>query len=176
MKPYRLAPISRDISARTDAMEVVMSEADELLSFMARKLLRRAEEVRTMVEGFHDPEARRTMLEVAERYEKLALRIENEGLGRRSQFPVTPETGLTVPELEPGALGDSAPPAPGALGLAQLGVPAELWQRAFALIGAIAVGATAWVRLALPNPPDAGACDDAGFRSPCPAAPTARDS
>jgi hypothetical protein len=63
-----------------------------------------------------------------------------------------------------------------ALGLAQLGVPAELWQRAFALIGAIAVGATAWVRLALPNPPDAGACDDAGFRSPCPAAPAARDS
>jgi hypothetical protein len=79
MKPYRLAPISRDISARTDAVEVVMSEADELLSFMARKLLRRAEEVRTMVEGFHDPEARRTMLEVAERYEKLASRIENEG-------------------------------------------------------------------------------------------------
>jgi hypothetical protein len=63
-----------------------------------------------------------------------------------------------------------------ALGLAQLGVPAELWQRAFALIGAIAVGATAWLRLALPNPPDAGACDDAGFRSPCPAAPAARDS
>jgi hypothetical protein len=44
-----------------------------------------------------------------------------------------------------------------ALGLAQLGVPAELWQRAFALIGAIAVGATAWVRLALPIPPDPGA-------------------
>ena len=44
-----------------------------------------------------------------------------------------------------------------ALGLAQLGVPAELWQRAFAVIGAIAVGATAWVRLALPIPPDPGA-------------------
>ena len=41
-----------------------------------------------------------------------------------------------------------------ALGLAQLGVPAELWQRAFALIGAVAVGTTAWARLALPNPPD----------------------
>ena len=44
-----------------------------------------------------------------------------------------------------------------ALGLAQLGVPAELWQRAFALIGAIAVGTTAWVRLALPISPDPGA-------------------
>ncbi len=44
-----------------------------------------------------------------------------------------------------------------ALGLAQIGVPAELWQRAFALIGAIAVGATAWVRLALPISPDPGA-------------------
>jgi hypothetical protein len=43
-----------------------------------------------------------------------------------------------------------------ALGLAQLGAPAELWQRTFALVGAIAVGATAWTRLALPNPPDTG--------------------
>src|SRR6266446_4545666 len=50
-----------------------------------------------------------------------------------------------------------------ALGLAQLGVPAELWQRAFALIGAIAVGATAWVRLALLIPPGSGPGDDAGF-------------
>ena len=32
------------------------------------------------------------------------------------------------------------------LGLAQLGTPAELWQQAFALIGAVAVGGTAWVR------------------------------
>jgi hypothetical protein len=63
-----------------------------------------------------------------------------------------------------------------ALGLAQLGVPAELWQRAFALIGAIAVGATAWVRLALPNPPDTGWGDVASFGSPRPAAPAARDS
>ena len=62
-----------------------------------------------------------------------------------------------------------------ALGLAQLGVPAELWQRAFALIGAIAVGATAWVRLALSIPLDTGAGDDAGFGSPFPAARAARD-
>ncbi len=63
-----------------------------------------------------------------------------------------------------------------ALGLAQLGVPAELWQRAFALFGAVAVGATAWARLALLIPPDTGAGDGAGFRSPFPAAPAAGDS
>ena len=63
-----------------------------------------------------------------------------------------------------------------ALGLAQLGVPAELWQRAFALFGAVAVGATAWVRLALPNRPETGPGDDAVLRSPFPAAPAARDS
>jgi len=61
-----------------------------------------------------------------------------------------------------------------ALGLAQLGVPAELWQQTFAVIGAVAAGATAWVRLALPNPPDTGRGDGAGARSPCPE--TARDS
>jgi hypothetical protein len=63
-----------------------------------------------------------------------------------------------------------------ALGLAQLGVPAELWQRAFAVIGGIAVGATAWGRLALSIPPDAGPGDGAGFRSPYPAAPAPSDS
>jgi hypothetical protein len=63
-----------------------------------------------------------------------------------------------------------------ALGLAQLGVPAELWQRTFALVCAIAVGATAWARLALPNPPDTGGGDVAGAKSPFPAAPPARDS
>jgi hypothetical protein len=46
-----------------------------------------------------------------------------------------------------------------ALGLAQIGVPAELWQQAFALIGAVAVGATAWARLALTVPPDTGRGD-----------------
>jgi hypothetical protein len=63
-----------------------------------------------------------------------------------------------------------------ALGLAQLGVPAELWQRAFALFGAVAVGATAWARLALPNPPDTGWGDVAGARSLFPAARAVRDS
>jgi len=63
-----------------------------------------------------------------------------------------------------------------ALGLAKLGVPAELWQRAFALLGAIGVGATAWVHLALSIPPDTGPGDDAGSGSPFPAASAARDS
>jgi hypothetical protein len=63
-----------------------------------------------------------------------------------------------------------------ALGLAQLGVPAELRQQAFAVIGAVAVGATAWARLALSIPPDAGLGDGTDLRSPFPAAPAARDS
>jgi hypothetical protein len=40
------------------------------------------------------------------------------------------------------------------LGLAQLGIPAEIWQQTMALVGAIAVGATAWSRVALIAPPD----------------------
>ncbi len=63
-----------------------------------------------------------------------------------------------------------------ALGLAQLSVPTVLWQQVFALIGAIAVGATAWVRLALSILPGSGLGDDAGFGSPFPAARAARDS
>jgi hypothetical protein len=63
-----------------------------------------------------------------------------------------------------------------ALGLAQLGVPAELWRQAFALFGGLAVGATAWARLALSNPPETGPGDGTGFRSRFPSAPAARDS
>jgi hypothetical protein len=62
-----------------------------------------------------------------------------------------------------------------ALGLAQLGVPAELWQQAFGVIGAVAVGATAWARLALFISPDMASSDAAGARSLFPAAPAARD-
>jgi hypothetical protein len=36
-----------------------------------------------------------------------------------------------------------------ALGLADLGAPSPIWREALALIGAIAVGGTAWVRIAL---------------------------
>jgi len=63
-----------------------------------------------------------------------------------------------------------------AFGLAQLAVPAELWQQAFALFGGLAVGTTAWARLALPNPPETGPGDGPGFRSRFPSAPAARDS
>ena len=63
-----------------------------------------------------------------------------------------------------------------ALGLAQIGASAEIWQKAFALIGAIAVGGTAWVRMALSIPPDTGQGDAAGFTSPFPVASAAKDS
>ena len=63
-----------------------------------------------------------------------------------------------------------------ALGLAQLGVAAELRQQAFAVIGAVAVGATAWARLALWIPPDMGATDATGAGSRFRAAPAAKDS
>jgi hypothetical protein len=43
-----------------------------------------------------------------------------------------------------------------ALGLAHVGVPAESWQQAMAVMGAIVVAATAWARMALSAPPDAG--------------------
>src|SRR5258706_4945117 len=63
-----------------------------------------------------------------------------------------------------------------ALGLAQLGVPAELWQRAFAVIRAGAVGAPAWARLAHPNPPHMESSDAAGDTPLFPAASPAPDS
>jgi len=47
-------------------------------SFLARKLRERAEEALLIAETFHDPEARRMMFEVAERYQKLADRLEHE--------------------------------------------------------------------------------------------------
>lgn len=41
------------------------------------------------------------------------------------------------------------------LGLAQLGIPAHVWQHVIAVIAAIAVGTTAWIRFALIAPPNA---------------------
>ena len=43
-----------------------------------------------------------------------------------------------------------------ALGLAHISVSADGWQHAVAVIGAIVVAATAWVRMAFSAPPDAG--------------------
>ena len=45
--------------------------------FLVRKLRERGEEALTLAETFRDPEAKRMMLEVAERYEKLAQRLED---------------------------------------------------------------------------------------------------
>jgi hypothetical protein len=54
-----------------------MSETDKFL-LLARRLRDRAEEALSIAETFHDPEARRTMLEIAERYVRLAVRLEAE--------------------------------------------------------------------------------------------------
>ena len=62
-----------------------------------------------------------------------------------------------------------------ALGLARLGVPAEVWQQTFALAGALAVGGTAWARLALSIPPGAGTGDGAGRKFPFSEASAVRD-
>jgi predicted MFS family arabinose efflux permease len=37
-----------------------------------------------------------------------------------------------------------------------MGIPSEGWRVTFAVIGAVAVGGTAWVRMALFVPPEAG--------------------
>ena len=62
-----------------------------------------------------------------------------------------------------------------ALGLAQIGVPAEGWRQAFAVIGAIVVGGTAWVRMAFSASTDPGQGDAAGLKSPLSLASAAKD-
>ena len=55
-----------------------MTETDKShFLFLSRKMRERAEEARTMAKAFRDPEARRMMSEVAERYETLAKRLDN---------------------------------------------------------------------------------------------------
>ena len=44
----------------------------------------------------------------------------------------------------------------GTLGFAQMGIPSEAWRVAFAVVGAVAVGGTAWARIALLIPPEEG--------------------
>jgi len=56
-----------------------MTETDKShFLFLARKMRERAEEARTLAEEFRDPQARRMMFEIAERYEKLAQRLGDE--------------------------------------------------------------------------------------------------
>ena len=62
-----------------------------------------------------------------------------------------------------------------ALGLAQIGVPAEGCRQAFALIGALAVGGTAWVRMALSASTDTRQGDAAGSKSPFSLASASKD-
>jgi len=42
------------------------------------------------------------------------------------------------------------------LRLAHIGVPSESWREAFAVVGAIVIGGTAWARMTLFVPPHAG--------------------
>ena len=44
----------------------------------------------------------------------------------------------------------------GTLGFAQMGIPSEAWRVAFAMVGAAAVGGTAWARMALFVLPEEG--------------------
>jgi hypothetical protein len=44
----------------------------------------------------------------------------------------------------------------GTLGFAQMGILSEAWRVAFAVIGAVAVGGTAWARMTLFIPPEEG--------------------
>ena len=44
----------------------------------------------------------------------------------------------------------------GTLGFAQMGIPSEAWRVALGVIGAVAVGGTAWARMALFVPPEEG--------------------
>jgi hypothetical protein len=60
------------------------------------------------------------------------------------------------------------------LGLARIGVPAEAWREALALVGAIIVGGTAWARMTLSAPPTAGQGVASGSAQP-PLAPATRD-
>jgi hypothetical protein len=55
-----------------------------------------------------------------------------------------------------------------ALGLAHIAIPAEGWQNALAVGGAIIVAATGWARVALSAPPGAKQGIAAGLRSPGP--------
>jgi len=55
-----------------------MTETDKShFLFLVRKLRERAEEALTLADTFRDPETKRMMLEIAERYEKLAQRLED---------------------------------------------------------------------------------------------------
>jgi hypothetical protein len=76
MKPYRLVSIIRDISSVIVTMGGTM--ADNNLLLLARDMRARAEEILAKAETMQDADARQLMHEIAERYEKLAERLEND--------------------------------------------------------------------------------------------------
>ena len=60
------------------------------------------------------------------------------------------------------------------LGLARIGMPSTIWRDIFAVIGAMAVGGTAWARMTVLAPPDITLPVAAG-QAHLPLAPTASD-
>jgi hypothetical protein len=56
-----------------------MSETDRKLLLLAREMRVRAQEVLARAEAFQDADARQTMREIAEHYERLARRLECAG-------------------------------------------------------------------------------------------------
>ena len=62
-----------------------------------------------------------------------------------------------------------------ALGLAYIAIPADGWRDAMAVVGAIIVSATAWVRMAVTGPPDPGRSIVAGLTLPDPVASQTRE-
>ena len=62
-----------------------------------------------------------------------------------------------------------------ALGLAHIAIPVEGWREAMAAAGAIIVAVTAWTRIALFAPPDAGQGIAAGLTWPNPLASQAKE-
>jgi hypothetical protein len=62
-----------------------------------------------------------------------------------------------------------------ALGLAHIAIPVEGWREAMAAAGAIIVAATAWTRIVLFAPPDAGQGIAAGLTWPNPLASQAKE-
>jgi hypothetical protein len=74
-----------------------MSEAGRLL-VSTRKLRERGEKVLIMAENFRDPEDQRRMHEIAERYQKLAQRLEPNTRNSRLEFFAPWKSAVPVAE------------------------------------------------------------------------------
>jgi hypothetical protein len=88
-----------------------MTETDKThFLFLARKSRERAEKALGTAETFRDPDARRMMFGIAERYQKLAARLES-WRPRTSDKKADPDTmsGGYDGALEPPQKGESSP-------------------------------------------------------------------